>query len=276
MAPAVVKTLLICHDDSPLHHDGIARWLTSFSQLTGILILHEERRSLWRRAKRELRRVGTFRFADALAFRLFYKLFLASADSAWEQRTLERMREVYPPVDDRTFVMRATSPNSAEAEQFIRRSAPDIVLALCKTILKPRVFSIPRHGTFVLHPGICPEYRNAHGCFWALANDDVRKVGMSLLRIDEGIDTGPIYGHFTYPYDELLESHVRIQHRVVVENLDGVRDRLTAICDDLATPIDTAGRASATWGQPWLTSYVKWKHNAKRRRIGDSPRAALS
>jgi len=271
-----VKTLLICHDDAPLHHDGIARWLTSFSQLAGILVLQEGRRSLWRRAKRELRRVGTFRFADALAFRLYYKLLLAGADKAWEERTLERMREAYPPVGEDTSLLKATTPNSAEAEDFIRRCAPDIVLALCKTILKPRVFSIPTHGTFVLHPGICPEYRNAHGCFWALANDDLRKVGMSLLRIDEGIDTGPVYGHFTYPYDELFESHVVIQHRAVVENLPGLRDRLTAICSGLATPIDTNGRASATWGQPWLTSYVKWKHKAKRRRISESPRAALS
>ena len=39
-------------------------------------------------------------------------------------------------------------------------------------------------GTFVMHPGICPEYRNAHGCFWALANRDLARVGMTLLRAD--------------------------------------------------------------------------------------------
>jgi methionyl-tRNA formyltransferase len=220
--------------------------------------------------------VGTLRFADALAFRLYYKFFLAATDRTWEDRTLDRMREAYPSVGDGTPVFRAASPNSAGGEEFIRRCAPNIVLALCKTILKPRVFSIPTHGTFVLHPGICPEYRNAHGCFWALANDDVHKVGMSLLRIDDGIDTGPVYGQFTYPYDERLESHVVIQHRAVMENLDALREKLTAICGGLATPIDTAGRASATWGQPWLTSYVKWKHKARRRRISESTRAAVS
>ena len=167
-------------------------------------------------------------------------------------------------------------PNSADAERFIKGRGPDIVLALCKTLLKPRIFSIPKHGTFVLHPGICPEYRNAHGCFWALANDDVSKVGMSLLRIDAGVDTGPVYGHYTYSYDEVLESHVVIQQRVVVENLDVVREKLTAICDGSANPIDTSGRQSATWGQPWLTRYIKWKYKAKRRRVSESPRAALS
>jgi len=36
-----------------------------------------------------------------------------------------------------------------------------------------------------MHPGICPEYRNSHGCFWALANDDPERVGVTLLQIDK-------------------------------------------------------------------------------------------
>lgn len=271
-----VKTLLICHNDAALHHEGIARWLASFSQLSGILIVHEKRATLWRRAKRELRRVGACRFADVVGFRLYYRLFLARADRAWEERALENMEERYPLVGNDTPEFRTSGPNSAEAEDFIRGCAPDVVLALCKTILKPRIFSIPTRGTFVLHPGICPEYRNSHGCFWALVKNDVHKVGTSLLRIDAGVDTGPVYGYYTYPYDELLESHVVIQHRAVVENLDALRLKLTEIYRGMAAPIDTTGRVSATWGQPWLTSYLKWKHNAKRRRIHESPRTALS
>ena len=70
-------------------------------------------------------------------------------------------------------------------------------------ILKRTIFEIPRAGTFVLHPGICPEYRNAHGCFWALANRDLDRVGMTLLRVDAGIDTGPVYLHGTCDFDEV-------------------------------------------------------------------------
>ena len=271
-----MKTLLICHDDAPLHREGIARWLASFSRLSGILIVHENRATLWRRARREFRRVGALRFGDVVAFRLYYRMFLARGDRAWEERALECIGARYPRVGNDTLELRTPSPNSAEAEDFIRSCAPDVVLALCKTILKPRIFSLPTRGTFVLHPGICPEYRNAHGCFWALVNRDVHRVGASLIRIDAGVDTGPVYGYFAYPYDELLESHVVIQHRAVAENLDSLREKLTEIHRGVATPIDTAGRVSATWGQPRLTSYLKWKHNAKRRSIHESPRTALS
>jgi hypothetical protein len=36
-----MRTLLICHDDAALDRDGLARWLASFSTLTGIHVLRE-------------------------------------------------------------------------------------------------------------------------------------------------------------------------------------------------------------------------------------------
>jgi methionyl-tRNA formyltransferase len=117
-----------------------------------------------------------------------------------------------------------------------------------------------------MHPGVCPEYRNAHGCFWALASDDAERVGMTLLRVDKGVDTGPVYGYYSYPFDDLAESHVRIQHRVVLENLDVLEQKLGEIYRGEAAPLDIEGRKSATWGQPWLSRYLKWKRRAKRRR----------
>lgn len=115
-----------------------------------------------------------------------------------------------------------------------------------------------------MHPGICPEYRNAHGCFWALANRDLNKVGMTLLKIDKGVDTGPVFGFYSYPFDEVNESHIVIQNRTVLENLDALRGKLIEIFDGSASPLDTTGRQSAVWGQPWLSKYFEWKSLAKR------------
>ena len=41
-------------------------------------------------------------------------------------------------------------------------------------------------------------------------------------------------------------------------------DVLVEIADGRATTLDTTGRASAEWGQPWLSSYLSWKSRAKR------------
>jgi hypothetical protein len=261
-----LRTLLICHADAALDVQGLARWLASFSDLSGIVVLEETRQRLWRRIRREVRRVGLLRFVDVLAFRLYYKIFLRSRDRQWEAEQLAQLCDRYPPLTAKTQILHAHSPNAPAVEQFLREQRPNIVIARCKTLLKPSVFTIPSQGTFVLHPGICPEYRNAHGCFWALAQDDLGKVGMTLLRIDKGIDTGPVYGYFRCTYDETIDSHIIIQQKVVLDNLDALRDRLLEIHAGRAKPLDTAGRPSGEWGQPWLTAFWGWRRRAYRRK----------
>jgi hypothetical protein len=258
-----MKTLLICHHDSPLDHDGLARWLASFSNLVGMVLIEEGGDRKRKRLKAEYERVGPMRLFDVLAFRIYYALFMAKTDARWMRAKLEELRRRFPSPDG-TPVLRTRSPNSAEAERFITRMAPDIVAARCKFILKESVFSIAKRGTMVMHPGVCPEYRNSHGCFWALANDDPGKVGMTLLRVDRGIDTGPVYGYFSYDFDAARESHVVIQWRMVFDNLDSLAGKLEQIHRGEAEPIRTEGRCSALWGQPWLSRYVRYRSHAAR------------
>ena len=121
-------------------------------------------------------------------------------------------------------------------------------------------------------PASVPEYRNAHGCFWALVNRDLDRVGMTLLRVDAGIDTGPVYLHGTCDIDEVRESHIVIQHRAVIENLDAIGRILLALCRGEDVPADRhRGRRSATWGQPRLTDYLRWKLAARRAATRRAP-----
>jgi methionyl-tRNA formyltransferase len=222
---------------------------------------------MWRAAKRELRRVGWLRFVDVIAFRLFARLRLSARDQAWKASEIARLRRKYPADLASVPTVIVSSPNSAEAQRFLEQLQPDLAIARCKIILKQTIFSIPRVGTFVLHPGICPEYRNAHGCFWALAQRDFDRVGMTLLRVDPGIDTGPIFLHASYGFDEVEESHAVIQYRAVTENLDAIADVLLALCrGERVAPVPVEGRTSAVWGQPHLTAYLRWKWEARRRR----------
>lgn len=272
---AVLRSALICHAGDDLNRIGLARWLASFTDLVGIVELHETGGRLRRRIQREIRRSGLIRFLDITAFRVYYRLAVAAKDDAWTANRVSELTAKYRALPDSVPVLPAGSANSAACEDFLKQIRPDMIIARCKQMLKPRIFNIPVLGTYVMHPGICPEYRNAHGCFWALANGDLSRVGMTLLRIDEGVDTGPVYGYFQPQLDELTESHIVIQHRTVFDNLDRIRAKLEEIAEGRAAPLDTKGRESHTWGQPWLSKYLAWKKAARSRSLHASHHSAV-
>lgn len=255
--------MLICHSSEALNRFGLARWMASFFDLAAIVEVREPPARLRKRIKREWKRVGAGRFLDVLAFRFYSRVMLRTSDQAWEERLLRSLERRYPDIPSTTRILVTPSPNSPEGEQLMKEVRPDIIVARCKSILNPRIFKQAAVGTFVMHPGICPEYRNAHGCFWALAKRDLGNVGMTLLKIDEGVDTGPVYGYFRADFDEAAETHNMIQNRVVFDNLDALRAKFEEILAGTARTVDTTGRPSRAWGQPWLSSYLQWKRSAR-------------
>lgn len=258
-----MRTVLICHHDNVLNREVVPVWLASFSVLAGVVVIEEPPGRLAKRFRREWKRSG-IRMLDVLAFQVFYRLRLAQADRAWVRATAKRLRERYGAIPADVPVHETPDPNSDATRDFIASVAPDLTLARCKTLLLAEIFTIPAQGTVVLHPGICPEYRNAHGCFWALARRDTDTVGATLLRIDEGVDTGPVFAYYTADIDEARESHTVIQHRVVFDNLDQIAEDLSRVADGTMPRIDTTGRPSAAWGQPRLIDYLRWKAAARK------------
>lgn len=261
------RIAVICHDDDPVGREILPKWAETFGKVVAIVAIDERRGVLIKRLRSEIRRAGMLRMLDVLAFRVYYRLFMASADAAWQEEMLEELRTRFRETLHDVPVVVVDDPNNSHAFDLLRKMSPDLIIARCRWLLKGKIYNLPRLGTFVLHPGICPEYRNAHGCFWALMNGDKQRVGMTLLKIDDGIDTGPAYAYFSYPFDACNESHIRIQIRMFTENLDAIREALEGITSGSIDPIDVAGRKSQNWGQPWLSAYLDWKRaNCERSR----------
>lgn len=266
MKTHVPRVVLICHEEDRLDSEGLASWLACTTNLAGMVVITGGRRRLWRVAKREIRRAGWLGFLDVVAFRAFSFMTLRRRDAAWKRQELARLRSRYPAELSQTPRIVVADPNAGAVREFLEHCRPDVLIARCKFILRPEIFSLARVGTFALHPGICPEYRNAHGCFWALVNRDLGRVGMTLLKVDKGVDTGSVYLQApARAIDEIAESHIVIQYRVVLENLDEIGRTLIELCGDRPPePVSTDGRQSAAWGQPRLSDYVRWKRTATR------------
>lgn len=237
-------------------------YLASFSDLVGVVVIRDSRTASWRRLRSEWRR-SRWRILDALAFRSFYRLRFATRDREWiRNRAAAELGRLAS--SNSVPVYETDNPNTDATRRFLEDVKPELALAACRTLLRPEIFNVPTLGTYVVHPGICPEYRNSHGCFWALARRDLERVGATLLRIDEGADTGPVYAYYRTEIDEASESHVVIQTRVVYDNLEQISRDLQSIYAGSLQPIDVTGRSSAAWGQPRLTDYLRWKRAARK------------
>jgi hypothetical protein len=261
-----MNSALICHSGDPINDEGFARWLSSFSELKLIVRITDPPSEFWKRLKAERRRSGIAGLLDVFAFRIWHRLFQAKSDRRWEEQTLENLRSRFPHLAKSCRILSVESPNLPEVAAAFREESIDFAVARCKRILSPRIFSAPRHGVFVIHPGICPEYRNSHGCFWAIVRQDYGRVGATLLRIDEGIDTGPVLGYLRVDYDPLTETHIQIQERAVIENLENIASMINAYIAGRLTPTDTSGRHSAVWGQPRLSAFLLWRRSRRVER----------
>jgi methionyl-tRNA formyltransferase len=112
----------------------------------------------------------------------------------------------------------------------LRELAPDCCPVVAYGALLPRdVLDIPSQGWVNLHFSLLPAWRGAAPVQHAiLAGDEI--TGASTFRIDEGLDTGPLFGMLTTeigPRDtagELLARLAREGAGLLVASIDGIAD----------------------------------------------------
>jgi methionyl-tRNA formyltransferase len=65
-------------------------------------------------------------------------------------------------------------------------------------IIPREIFEIPKHKTLNIHPSLLPKYRGASPIQSQILNDE-KEVGVTIMQIDEGMDTGGIVSQITHP-----------------------------------------------------------------------------
>lgn len=102
--------------------------------------------------------------------------------------------------------------NDAAFIKALHDAAPKLmILAGFSTIFRPEILSVPVYGTINLHGGRLPAYRGGSPLNWQIINGEPR-IGVSVLRVDEGIDTGDILATDEFelaPEATIAEVHER-------------------------------------------------------------------
>jgi methionyl-tRNA formyltransferase len=103
---------------------------------------------------------------------------------------------------------------------FLSRFHPDVIVVVAYGHILPRwMIDLPKHGCINLHASLLPKYRGAAPIQWAIIRGE-SVTGVTIMRIDEGLDTGDI----------LVKREVPIQDEDTTETLS---ERLSSVGADL-------------------------------------------
>lgn len=149
----------------------------------------------------------------------------------------------------------------AEETATLAAAAPDLVVTCAYGLILPRaVLDVARLGCVNVHASLLPRWRGAAPVQRAILAGD-RSTGVTIFRLDEGVDTGPILLAEETPIGpeetagDLLDRLAGVGARLLVRALAGLADGSAS-----ATPQPSEGASRAAkirtsearidWGRP--------------------------
>lgn len=147
---------------------------------------------------------------------------------------------------------------------------PEAIVVVAYGKLIPRwMLDLPPLGNLNLHASLLPKYRGAAPIQWAVANGE-QVTGVTTMRIDEGLDTGPILLQREIPIggdqraDDLFPALAEAGAQLMTETLDRLRaGALTPIPQDDSSasyaPLLAREAGLIDFHRPAAEIYNRWR-----------------
>jgi methionyl-tRNA formyltransferase len=185
-------------------------------------------------------------------------------------------------------VVQPTSLKSPEALEELAGFRPDVIVVAAFGQILPRpVLSLPRYGCLNVHPSLLPRFRGVSPVAAAILAGDLF-TGVSIMLLDEGLDTGPLLARAQVPIaaqdtaGSLSAKLSRVGAQLLLEVLprwlggeltprpqDEAQASYAGPISKQAGEIDWKLGARDVWRrvrayQPWPGAYTRWQG----RRLG--------
>jgi methionyl-tRNA formyltransferase len=119
------------------------------------------------------------------------------------------MKMCCPPVKNSALALNLPvfQPSSgAELNEALTALRPDLgVVVAYGRLIKKEELALPPLGFINLHFSLLPKYRGAAPVQWSLINGET-ETGVTVFRLDEGMDTGPVVASARTPVDPAEDS----------------------------------------------------------------------
>ena len=154
-------------------------------------VIVEQSRGIPEIIQKKIKRLGFINVIGQILFQLVcVKLLrIASKNRIEEIKSLHKLSD--DNIDHHT-VVKVDSVNSKTSLAVLNDINPDIILVCGTRIISKDILSQIDSKFINTHIGITPKYRGVHGGYWAVVNNDLDNLGVTIHFIDEGIDTGDI------------------------------------------------------------------------------------
>ena len=133
-------------------------------------------------------------------------------------------------------IIQPTKLSEPAAWEQLKAWQPDIIIvAAFGQILRAAVLQLPRYGCLNVHASLLPRWRGAAPIAAAILHGD-QQTGVTIMKMDEGIDTGPILRQRVIPIFE-QDTTQSLSQRLAVEGADLLIETLPDYLNGKCEPI---------------------------------------
>lgn len=120
---------------------------------------------------------------------------------------------------------------------------PDVIIVVAYgKILPKRILDYPRWGCVNVHASLLPKLRGASPVQWAILQD-FPETGLTLMKMDEGMDTGPLLSQVSIDL-AADETSVSLAEKMMLVGPGFMRTRLKEYLEGSLVPVPQEGESS--------------------------------
>ena len=154
--------------------------------------------------------------------------------------------------------------NVEEIERLTDLKADAFVVVAYGRILPAEILQVPQMGVVNIHPSLLPKYRGPSPVVTAILEGD-NTVGVTIMLLDEGMDTGPILAHSTPMQLSGTEKGAELQDALFKEGASMLPDVLKGLQEGtLAAEPQDDTKASVTRLIDRSDGEIDWASPAER------------
>ncbi len=155
-----------------------------------IIVIEEQPEGKWQIVRRRGRMLG---WPTAVGQAMCGMLLKGIAKlSSPRQAEICRSTDLNGRPNSALTVHRVATINSPECRDLLRAIDPDVVAVYGTRIIKPDTLAAADAPFINYHAGINPKYRGQQPGYWALVAGDRENAGITIHRVDRGVDTGDV------------------------------------------------------------------------------------